>query len=155
MNTLTTYFYKGANDSDVAESFICLNGHCYVTAYIEVAIYYGPYNGADVVPATQPKMMPPLMNVEFNAKVYRATAGGVPKSKHSVARLIARQDIYDLDNPRDCLGTKFTFQSDIIEDCSNLYCLVWSTNRIEMPYGPNMIYIDAQNGVSSPWSPCV
>jgi hypothetical protein len=151
--TLTTYFYSGANVVDAEQTFICYGPHCYATAYIDVAIFYGSYIGADVVPSTQPKNLSPLMNVEFNAQIYKFV-GGQPTSKFAAATLIARQDIYDLDNPRDCLGTKFTFQGPAMENCVDDFCLVWSTNRVEMPYGPDMIYIAAQNGVSNNWEPC-
>lgn len=151
--TLTTYLYEGSNTSDFALTYIC-SVSCYITSYIDVAIFYGNYIGADVVPSVQPKNLPPLSNVEFKAEVWRTNGSGHPLSRHSAARLIARQDIFNQANPADCIGTKFTFQSIMMNDCANEYCLVWSTNRIEMPYGPDMIYIGAQSGVSNEWAPC-
>jgi len=153
--TLTTYFFDGGNDSDSVQTFICPGNQCqYMTAYIDIVIWYGNYEGADQVGAVQPMNRPGLQNVAFNAQVWRATSGGTPISKHHTPRLIARQDIFDVDNPADCLGTKFTFQTNCMEDCDNHYCLVWSTNRVEMPYGPDMIYIGAQQGVVGTWEPC-
>jgi hypothetical protein len=152
--TLTTYFYNGAFVQNTDETVISVNGNSYWTMYAEVAILYGAYLGADVVPAVQPKKLPPLMNVEFNANFYRSV-GGMPTSKYVAALLIQRQDIFETGNTGNCLGTKFTFATPIVpEDCANDYVLVWSTNRIEMPYGPDMIYIGAQNGVSASESLC-
>lgn len=154
--TLTTYFYNGANESDTEPTFVCFNGHCYVTGYMDLVIFYGQYVGADVVPSVQPRNLPPLQNVAFNCQVYRADNDGNPTSRYAPGVLIARQDIYDIDNPRECLGTKFTFQSPCFEDCTadGRYCFVWSTNRVEMPYGPDMIFINGQSGVSGIWFPC-
>lgn len=153
--TLTTYFYNGANDDDTTGGFVTVNAQNYWTLYFEVAIFYGAYNGANVVPAVQPLNLPPLMNVAFNAKVHKANVGGDPLARYSAATLISRQDIFESSNPANCLGTKFIFASPIIlENCDEFFCLVWSTNMIEMPYGPDMIFIAAQNGVTPPFMPC-
>ena len=154
--TLTTYSYNGANYDNATGGFIIANATYYWTFFFEVAIFYGAYNGADVVPSVQPKNLSPLMNVEFNAQIYTCTAGGNPLAKYSAAKLISRQDIFNAANPADCLGTKFIFASPIVlGNCVDYFCLVWSTNMIEMPYGPDMIYIGAQNGVTPVVQACI
>lgn len=156
MNILTTYFYKGANDNDVESTYICINGHCYVTGYIDVMIYYGQYVGANQPLAIPPINLPAMTNVEFvQAQIYRSNNDtGLPQTKFAAAKLIASQPVFDIDNPHSCLGTKFTFQSPVMEDCDHPYCLVWSTSNIEMPYGANLIVIDGQSNYSDSWWPC-
>ena len=155
--TLTTYFYKGAFESDVEATFVCFNGHCYVTGYLDLIIFYGQYLGADQPAAIQPLRLPPLTDAQFTCYVYRANNSGEATSKYAVATLIASQNIYDIDNPHECLGTKFTFQSPCFEDCTinGRYCFVWSTNsNIQMSYGPDTIVIGGQSGTSGVWFPC-
>lgn len=149
--TLTTYFYNGAFAQDITSTSITVNAVNYWTLVAEVVIFYGAYNGADVVPAVQPQKLPPVSNVEFNAEFYRV--GG---AKYAAARLVNIQPIFETGNMGNCLGTKFTFVSPIVspDDCADDYELVWSTNRVEMPYGPDMIYIAAQNGTTAPESLC-
>lgn len=149
--TLTTYLYNGANADDLVSTAITINAVNYWTLVAEIAIFYGSYAGANVVPAVQPVKLPPLSDVEFNANFYRV--GG---AKYAPGRLVNIQPIFEYGNTGNCLGTKFTFVSPIIapDECATDYVLVWSTNRIEMPYGPDMIYIAAQNGVTEPETPC-
>jgi hypothetical protein len=117
----------------------------------EVVIFYGAYNGANTVPAVQPLNLPPITNVAFNATFNRVGGG-----KYSAAKLVNIEPIFDADDRRNCLGTKYTFVSPIVapDDCVHDYELVWSTNMIEMPYGPDMIFIAAQNDITAPESLC-
>jgi len=151
MNILTNYFYKGTFAQDLTSTAVTVNAVNYWTLVAEVAIFYGQYQGADQPLAIQPINMPPITNVEFTADFYRV--GG---SKYAPARLINVVPIYEVDNMRNCLGTKFTFVSPIVapDDCVYDYQLVWSTSGIEMSYGPNLINIAAQSGTTNPESLC-
>lgn len=148
---ITTYFYNGANASDLTSTSIVVNATTYWTLVAEVAIFYGAYQGADQVLSPQPINLPPLTGVEFNANFYR-----VEGAKYSVAKLINVTPIFETADMRNCLGTKFTFVSPIVspDDCVHDYQLVWSTDRVEMSYGANLIYVGAQNGITAPESLC-
>jgi len=154
MNTLTTYFYKGDFAQDLTSTSITVNAVTYWTLVAEVVVFYGAYNGSDTVPSVQPQNLPPITNVALNASFYRYDGG--PTSRYAAAKLVNITPIFEADDLRNCLGTKYTFVSPVVapDDCANDYCLVWSTNRIEMPYGPDMIFIGAQNGVTAPESLC-
>jgi len=149
--TLTTYFYNGANTMDLTSTSITVNAVNYWTLVAEVVIFYGAYRGANVVPSMQPKNLPPVTNVAFTASFNRVGGG-----KYAAAKLVNIDPIFDADDRRECLGTKYTFVSPIVapDDCVHDYEFVWSTNMIEMPYGPDMIFIAAQYGVTSPESLC-
>jgi len=122
-----------------------------------VAIYYGQYIGADQVPSVQPQHLPGIQNVAFNAQLWKCDdVTAKPISKLATPSLIYQQDILDLDDQRICLGTRYTFCSKIIEDCgpNERFLLEWSTNRIEMAYGGDMIFISSQSGESNLLNPC-
>jgi len=160
--TLTTYFYKGDNATDATRTFdINPGGYQQVTAYIDVFLYYGDYLGADQVGAVQPRNLSGLMNVPFKAEIYILDGEGHPLSVFSTPRLIARQDLFENINLANIVGTKFTFQSNCFMDpgCNEVatpnYAMVWSTGRVEMPYGPDMIFIEPQNGISDDWQHCI
>lgn len=143
--SMTTYFYAGDNGVASSAAEIDRDGNAYFVMYFDVAIYYSDYIGADTVPSAEPKNLPGLSNVSFNAYIYRSISG-TPTNKYAVAKLINQQDIQDISDPRKILGTRYTFCSKIVEDCNGDFTMVWSTNRIEMPYGGDMIFIEAQNG---------
>lgn len=150
---MTTYFYDGAHDTQFAQTQFIDDG-IYVTTYIDVVIFYGTYRGASTVGALEPRNLPPLQNVQIRAELWMATPDGVAVARNQTPVLALRQDIYDTDNPANCVGVKFTFATLPTNDCENNYVLVWSTERIEMPYGADMIYIEGQNGVTSTISQC-
>ncbi len=154
MGMTTTYFYDGSHDTQFAQTEFFTDEGIYVTTFVDVLIFYGTYKGASQVGVVEPRNLPPLQNVKFNAQLYLATSGGVALTKNATPELILRQDIYDSTNPANCIGTKFTFVTLPIEECDNDYVMVWSTQQIEMPYGADMIFIAAQNGVSSTISQC-
>lgn len=93
-------------------------------------------------------------NLPFTAELYHAASWNtpaVPAAKDSNASLIAQQDIFDQDNPRNCLGKKFIFITRMFEDYNvdqSPYCLVASMGGVEIPYGADMIVIAPQSVVS-------
>lgn len=152
MNTLTTYLYAG--DNNVRVNATCF-GNCQFVVELYAAIYYGEYIGADQPLAVQPLNLPGLSNVKFNVQLWKGH-DNTNYSKFETPKLIDYQNVLDPADNRNCLGTLFIFRSTIITDCdtSSFYRMLWSTGRVEMPYGPDMIYIDAQNGEGIIVNPC-
>ena len=151
---MSTFYYEGDAANSWTWSEFCTGGNCYFPFNVDVVILYGNYINSDNLSASQPVNLPPLTGVNFNVKIHRFI-NNLPADVDSTPTLINTVPIYSPDNPHSCIGTKFTFATRVFNsDCSREYCLVWSTSKVEMPYGADMIFVPAMNGVGYSFEPC-
>jgi hypothetical protein len=150
---MAKFFYTGGSYCDgdcLGYAYPYINGSYYMNIYIEVSIIYGTYIRSDTLQAMPPVNLPPLadfVNITMNA--CQTVDGTTPGSLDSTPQLVFKQNIFDWNNPNNCLGAKFTFATRTYPGSSPPYYVgVWSTAPTEILYGVDSLILPALSGVT-------
>ncbi len=157
---MSTFYYSGGFSTAIDVTYPYINGKYYETGYVEVVFLYGNFVKSDNPQAVPPPFLPVMpSNLPVHAELYHAGSWNnpaMPTSKDSNAFLIFQQDIFDQDNPRNCLGKKFVFVTRVFADYrvdQSPYCVVFSIDNVEIPYGFDTIVVGPQSVISDTFGP--
>lgn len=153
---MSNYKFDGAGSgvpSVIAFDSMDIDGNSYWSQYLDVFILYGNYVGAGDAPVIKPTL-PQTIAVKANLNAAPSFSDESVKNRDSVMVLLGRQDIFDVDDPRSCLGAKFIFGTRVLPgDDTNAYICSWYFGGANFNSGIDVYSIPPMSGLSGTFGP--